>query len=40
MFDPVLHDLPQHEVDWLLKHEAIEVLKDPPAPQAQNSRGR
>lgn len=40
MFDPVLHDLPQHEVDWLLKQEAIEVLKDAPAPQAQNSRGR
>ncbi|KQS59500.1 hypothetical protein ASG32_31360 [Methylobacterium sp. Leaf361] len=40
MFDPVKHDLPQAEIDWLLKQEAIEVLKNPPAPQVQNSRGR
>ena len=40
MFDPVRHDLPQGEIDWLLKQEAIEILSDPPVPQSQKPRGR
>ena len=40
MLDPTEHDLPKHEVDWLLKQQAIEPLSAAPQAEPQKSRGR